>query len=123
MSWLDKVAASKPSPQISQPDQSQSWFDIQDLLFEDRLRKYIDLGLSEGAGKGIALRLFLRDFDNFNGYKDDRTLCFECTYLTSYSDSWRCKNYIKAGISSRESGSGLGDMVNLLQRCNGFTYP
>ncbi len=115
MGWLDTVGTAKAVLQIPKVEEPKSWFEVQDALFEDRLSKFINLGLAETTGKAIALRLYLRDFD-----KDERILCYECKYWKSYADTWKCTNAIKAGFSMREKSAGLGHMVDLLQRCNGF---
>jgi len=116
MSWLKRLQEGKLNLQTCQAAEPKDWFDIQEVLFDTRLNSCINLGLDIDRGKAIALRLYLRDFEI-----DDRTLCYECKHLKSYAESWRCKNYIEAGISMHESGSGLGDIVDMLQRCNGFS--
>lgn len=115
MGWLNTVRTAKAALQTPKVEEPKSRFDVQDALFEDRLSKFINLGLAETTGKAIALRLYLRDFD-----KDERILCYECKHLLSYADTWKCTNAIKAGISMREKSAGLGQIVDLLQRCNGF---
>jgi hypothetical protein len=116
MNWLKKVQEGKLNLKSGQVQEPKSWFETQDALFEDRQSACVNLGLGVDEGKAIALRLYLRDYE-----KDERILCYECKHLISYAETWRCKNYIEAGISMRESGSGLGGIVDLLQRCNGFS--
>lgn len=126
MSWLKKVreeealVAAKPKaiPKPSPTKGSQDWLDQQDSIFEDRLDRCVSLGINLKKSTEIALKLYVRDFDD-----DDRTLCYECKHLSRYADGWRCQNFIAANVSFRESGSGLGQIIDLLQQCNGYAKP
>jgi hypothetical protein len=106
MTWLERLKTMEQSPFIA-PRPS-------DDLNQLRLVGLINKGLSLDEAKEVTQRLDLRT------QSDDRILCYECHHLKGYVGLWRCGNWRKAGIAIREAGAGLGDMVNLFQRCNGF---
>ncbi len=109
MSWLERLKAIEQAPALVKAPRP---IDDQKQL---RLIDLTNKGLSLNEANEIAQRLELRDSQG-----DDRILCFECYYLRGGLGFWRCANWQQAGIAKRVSGDGLGDMVNLLQRCNGF---
>jgi hypothetical protein len=82
-------------------------------IFMSRLTRFTDMGLGLEPAEQLADRLFIRDRD-----RDDRTLCFECSYLRK---SWRCANWVRAGVAIRPIDANLPfEFVNLMQRCGGF---
>lgn len=106
MTWLERLKAIEQAPVIApRPSDAPSQL---------RLVGLTNKGLSLDQAKEVAQRL------DFRTQGDDRILCYECHHLKGYVGLWRCGNWRKAGIAIREAGSGLGDMVNLFQRCNGF---
>jgi len=109
MSWLERLKAIEQAPALVEAPRP---IDDQKQL---RLIDLTNKGLSLNEANEIAQRLELRDLQG-----DDRILCFECYYLRGGLGFWRCANWQQAGIAKRVSDDGLGDMVNLLQRCNGF---
>ena len=109
MSWLERLKAIEQAPALFEAPRPID--DQKQLLLIDLTNK----GLSLNEANEIAQRLELRDSQN-----DDRILCFECYHLRGGLGFWRCANWQQAGIAKRAGGDGLGDMVNLLQRCNGF---
>jgi hypothetical protein len=109
MSWLERLKVIEQSPVILQAPRPID--DPQQI----RLIRLINKGVSLDEAKEIAQRLELRDSQS-----DDRILCYECHHLRGYVGFWRCGNWQQAGIAKRESGDGLGDFVNLFQRCGGF---
>ena len=106
MTWLERLKTIEQAPVIA----PRSINDPKQL----RLVGLTNKGLSLHEAKEIAQQLDLRT------QGDDRILCYECHHLKGYVGLWRCGNWRKAGIAIREAGAGLGDMVNLFQRCNGF---
>ena len=108
MTWLERLKTIEQAPVILQAPSP-----IDDPK-QFRLVKLTNKGLSLDEAKAVTQRLDLRS------QSDDRILCYECHHLTGYVDLWRCGNWRMAGIAIREAGAGLGDMVNLFQRCNGF---
>lgn len=111
MTWLERLKAIEQQPVILQTPPPIN--DIEQL----RLVKFNNRGLSLAESREIIQRLDLRS--SF----DDRILCYECDHLKGYVGSWRCGNWRKAEIAIKEKDSGLGDMVNLFQRCKGFNQP
>ena len=109
VSWLERLKAIEQAPALVEAPRP---IDDQKQL---RLIDLTNKGLSLNEANEIAQRLELRDLQG-----DDRILCFECYYLRGGLGFWRCANWQQAGIAKRVSDDGLGDMVNLLQRCNGF---
>jgi hypothetical protein len=106
MTWLERLKAIEQTPVIA-PCPSD---DPKQL----RLVRLTNKGLSLDEAKEVTQRLDLRTQD------DDRILCYECHHLKGYVELWRCGNWRKAEIAISSAGAGLGDMVNLFQRCNGF---
>lgn len=81
-----------------------------------RLARFTDKGLSLDDSEALADRLAIRDSE-----RDDRRICLECTHLRG-AGAWRCGNWEIAGVAIRASDAQLpGEMVQLLQRCDGFT--
>ena len=106
MTWLERLKTMEQAPVIApRPSEVPSQL---------RLVGLTNKGLSLDQAKEVAQRLDLRT------QGDERILCYECHHLKGYVGLWRCGNWRKAGIAIREAGSGLGDMVNLFQKCNGF---
>lgn len=108
MTWLERLKVIEQAPVILQTPLPIS--DLKQL----RLARLTYKGLSLDEAKEVTQRLDLRT------QGDDRILCYECHHLKGYVGLWRCSNWRMAGIAIREAGAGLGDMVNLFQRCNGF---
>ena len=109
MTWLELLKTMEQEPVIA-PRPSD---DPNQL----RLVRLTNKGLSLDEAKEVTQWLVVRT------QGDDRILCYECHHLKGYVGLWRCGNWRKAGIAIREAGAGLGDMVNLFQRCNGFNQP
>ena len=107
MTWLERLKTIEQAPVIA----TRPIVDLQQV----RLIRLTNKGVSLDEAKEIAQRIELRDSQS-----DDRILCYECHHLKGYFGFWRCANWKQADITKRASGDGLGDMVNLLQRCNGF---
>ena len=85
--------------------------------FTARLARFTDKGAALDMAESLADKLVIRDRD-----KDDRRICLECSHLAGYAKSWRCGNWQRAGIAIQSRDAGLpGDLVHLLQRCDGFT--
>jgi hypothetical protein len=85
--------------------------------FTARLVRFTDKGMTLDMAELLADTLVIRDRD-----KDDRRTCLECSHLAGYAGSWRCGNWQQAGIAIKSRDAGLpGDLVHLLQRCDGFT--
>ena len=108
MTWLERLKAIE-----QEPDKLQN-LPPSDDLNQLRLVKFTNKGLSLAESREVIQRLDLRS--SF----DDRILCYECDHLKGYVGSWRCGNWRKAEIAIKEKDSGLGDTVDLFQRCNGF---
>jgi hypothetical protein len=106
MTWLERLKAIEQAPVIA----TRPIDDLKQL----RLVRLTNKGLSLDEAKEVTQRLDLRT------QGDDRIICYECHHLKGYVGLWRCANWQQAGIAKRASGDGLGGMVNLLQRCNGF---
>ena len=84
--------------------------------FTARLSRFTDKGLSIADGEGLADKQVSWDRE-----QDDRHSCFECTHLAG-SGGWRCGNWQRAGVAIRARDAQLPiDLVNLLQRCDGFS--
>lgn len=111
MTWLERLKTIEQVPVILQAPRPID--DPKQL----RLVGLTNKGLSLDEAKEVTQWLDLRT------QGDDRILCYECHHLKGYVGLWRCGNWRKAGIAIREAGAGLGDMVNLFQRCNGFNQP
>jgi hypothetical protein len=110
MTWLERLKTMEQEPVILK--ESHSINDLSQL----RLTKFTNQGLNLKDAKEVAERLELRDIQ-----KDDRILCYECNHLKGIASSWRCGNWRSAEVGIKESYAGLPiEMVDLLQRCNGF---
>jgi len=110
MTWLERLKTIEQVPTILQ--ESQPIDDLKKL----RLFKLTNKGLILADAKKVVERLELRDIQ-----KDDRILCYECNHLKGIASSWRCGNWRSAEVGIKESYAGLpSEMVDLLQRCNGF---
>lgn len=107
MGWLERLKTIEQAPVIFHPSPIDDHRQL-------RLVALTKKGLGLDEAKEVIQQLELRS------QSDDRVLCYECHHLKGYVGLWRCGNWRKAGIAIRELGSGLGDMVNLFQRCNGF---
>ena len=85
--------------------------------FTARLSRFTGRGLDVAHAEALADKLVNRDRE-----KDDRHACPECQHLQGYgAASWRCGNWQAAGVASRTRDAQLpGDLVHLLQRCDGF---
>jgi hypothetical protein len=84
--------------------------------FTARLSRFTDKGMTLAGGEALADKLVIRDRE-----QDDRHSCFECSHLAS-AGGWRCGNWQRAGVAIRARDAQLPtDLVNLLQRCDGFT--
>lgn len=82
-------------------------------LFTARVHLFIRHGLDTTESEKLADKLVARDRD-----EDERRLCLECRNLRRSGGLWRCGQPHRAGWA----GADLpGDLVNLLQRCEGFT--
>ena len=107
MTWLERLKTIEQAPVIA-PRPS-------DDPKQSRLVRFTNKGLSLDKAKEITQLLDLRT------KSDNRILCYECKYLKGYMSSWRCGNWKLAEVGIKESHSGLpNEMVDLLQRCNGF---
>ena len=85
--------------------------------FTARLSRFTTKGMTLADGEVLADKLVIRDRE-----QDDRYSCFECTHLAG-AGGWRCGNWQRAGVAVRARDAQLPtDLVNLLQRCNGFTH-
>ena len=84
--------------------------------FTARLARFTDRGLTLDDAERLADRLVTRDRES-----DDRRLCLECLHLAGFG-AWRCGNWQRAGAAIRARDAHLpGELVYLLQRCEGFT--
>ena len=115
----DSPAANDPAIQVQAlTDDSTPAMTGRDAdTFTARLVCFTTKGLSQIDGEALADKLATRDRES-----DDRRLCLECNHLAGYgAGSWRCGNWQRAGIALQARDAGLpGDLVRLLQRCNGF---
>ena len=84
-----------------------------------RLSTFTGRGLDISSAEALAHGLVIRDRE-----QDDRHTCPECQHLHGYAAaSWRCGNWAAAGIAIRARDAQLpGDLVRLMQRCDGFTH-
>lgn len=80
--------------------------------FSARLARFIAKGVGKEDSEWLADRLVIRDRDG-----DGRRLCLECSNLRG-GWPWRCGNWQVADLGAAEIP---GDLVHLLQRCNGFS--
>ena len=85
--------------------------------FTARLSRFTDKGLILDDGEALADKLVIRDRES-----DYRHLCLECLHLAGYGVTLGCRNWQRAGIAVQSRDAGLpGELVNKLQRCDGFT--
>lgn len=111
MTWLKRLKVIEQAPVILQTP-----LPINDPK-QFRLARLTNKGLSLDEAKEVTQRLDLRT------QGDDRILCYACNHLKGYINFWRCGNWKLANIGVKESHAKLpNEMVDLLQRCNGF-YP
>ena len=83
--------------------------------FTTRLARFTAKGMTIADGEVLADKLVIRDREH-----DNRHSCIECTHLAG-AGGWRCGNWQSAGVANRARDAQLPtDLVNLLQRCNGF---
>lgn len=81
--------------------------------FTARVLLFTRHGRDTTEAEKLADKLVARDRDG-----DDRRVCLECRNLRRSGGLWRCGQPHRAGWA----GADLpGDLVNLLQRCDGFT--
>jgi hypothetical protein len=87
-------------------------------LFAARLARFTDKGVIQIDAESLTDKLVIRDREG-----DDRRLCLECPHLAGYGrTSWRCGNWQAATVAHRARDAQLpADLVQLLQRCDGFT--
>ena len=87
-------------------------------IFDARMARFTDKGLTLDDGEALADKLVMRDRE-----LDDRHICLECTHLAGYArQSWRCSNWKRSAVAFNARDAGLpGELVMLLQRCAGFT--
>lgn len=123
----EKVAASDPTSNVvalpgNDPERwcwphSTAMNGAEIDLFEARLHRFTDKGLTRTDGETLADELVIRDRET-----DDRRLCLECRHLSGYGHaSWRCGNWQTAGVAIRTRDTQLpADLVLQLQRCDGF---
>ncbi len=86
--------------------------------FALRLDQFTNKGLARNDREALADKLVLRDRES-----DDRRVCVECKHFAGHgSGSWRCGNWLAAGIGIGSRDAQLpADLVIQLQRCDGFT--
>lgn len=86
--------------------------------FTARVIRFTSKGMSLTDGETLANKLAIRDRE-----LDDRRLCLECTHLAGYgAGPWSCRAWSRAGVAIKARDAGLpGDLVQQLQRCDGFT--
>ena len=113
---------SSPTPVLQDPDRwawphSDAMTGGEIDIFTERLARFTAKGVTHTDGEALADKLVARDRDS-----DDRRLCLECTHLAGYAGTWSCRNWQRAGVAIKARDAGLpGDLVRMLQRCEGFT--
>ena len=115
----DSPAANDPAIQVQAPtgDSTPALTGRDADTFTERLVCFTTKGLSQTDGEALADKLAMRDRES-----DDRRLCLECTHLAGYAGMWGCRNGQRAGVAIKAWDARLpGDLVRLLQRCDGFT--
>lgn len=80
--------------------------------FTGRLHRFTRHGLDFTQAEQLADSLVQRDRGN-----DDRRLCLECVHLQHGAGLWGCNQWRRAGLGA---ASVAGDLVTVLQRCEGF---
>jgi hypothetical protein len=85
--------------------------------FTARLSRFTTRGMTMSDSEVLADKLVIRDRE-----EDDRRVCLECRHFAGHrSGSWRCINWLAAGIAIRSRDAQLpADLVAQLQRCDGF---
>ena len=113
----DSPAANDPAIQVQAPADDSTLTGRDADTFTARLVRFTTKGVTFDDAEQLADKLATRDRES-----DDRRLCLECNHLAGYgAGSWRCGNWQRAGIALQTRDAGLpGDLVRLLQRCNGF---
>ena len=81
--------------------------------FAARLHLFTRHGLDYTEAEGLADGLVARD-----RHIDDRRMCLECSHLRRSAGLWRCGPWQRAGLPVADVP---GEVVKLLQRCEGFT--
>ena len=121
---IESVAVAVNDPLVTATDYPDRWcWPASDAMntveidtFTARLSRFTDKGLSIANSEALADKLVIRDRE-----QDDRHSCFECSHLAG-AGGWRCGNWQRAGVAIRARDAQLSiDLVNLLQRCDGFT--
>ena len=113
----DSPAANDPAIQVQAPADDSTMTGRDADTFTARLVRFTTKGLSQIDGEALADKLAMRDRES-----DDRRLCLECTHLAGYAGMWGCRNGQRAGVAINARDARLpGDLVRLLQRCDGFT--
>ena len=84
--------------------------------FEVRMHQFTQKGLAYKEAQVLADKLVQRDRES-----DNRRMCLECVHLAGHAESWDCRARQQAGVAVKARDAGLsGDLVQLLQRCDGF---
>ena len=113
------AAANDPAPDADRWawPQSSAMTAREIVIFTVRLHHFSLRGLAEPAAELLADKLVQRDRES-----DDRRLCLECAHLAGKAaGSFSCRNWQRAQVTSHTRGAQLsGELVQLLQRCNGF---
>jgi hypothetical protein len=121
---IESVAVAVNDPLVTATDNPDRWcWPVSDAMntaeidtFTARLSRFTTKGMTIADGETLADKLVIRDRE-----QDDRHSCFECAHLAG-SGRWRCGNWQRAGVAMRARDAQLPiDLVNLLQRCDGFT--
>ena len=120
---IDSSAMPVNDPVVTATDNLDRWcWPVSDAMntveidtFTARLSRFTTKGMTLADGEVLADKLVIRDRE-----QDDRYSCFECTHLAG-AGGWRCGNWQRAGVAIRARDAQLPiDLVNLLQRCDGF---
>jgi len=80
--------------------------------FTARLHLFTTHGLGYAEAEGLADALTARDRQ-----ADNRRLCLECSHMRRAGGLWRCRQWQRAGLAMADVP---GQVVKLLQRCEGF---
>jgi hypothetical protein len=99
-----------PASEPAALDLAVSWKGADVASFLDRRGRLMSWGWPEAEAEKLAARLVRRDRSN----DDDRVSCADCRHFKA----GRCSNARRAGLRSTEVPRAL---VELLQRCPGFT--
>jgi hypothetical protein len=133
--WLRKVPASNPPPLTDRDSKVPTKLEAHSTdpehwawphstamntaeldAFTARLARFTDMGMILADAERMADKLLIRDRES-----DDRRVCMECVNLHRGS---RCRQWHRAGIATRSQDAQLpGDLVTMLQRCDGFSDP